>query len=221
MIVALDEVTLAYDDRVVLSNLSFQVEAGQSIALRGRNGAGKSTLLRCIAGLLQPRRGTVSVDGRVADETKPWFRRVVAALLDDAAWYPSLTVAEHVDLIRVVNGPAAESWWSPADLTERLGLAAIAHDSPARLSSGQRQRLALAMTFARPSKLLLLDEPERHLDPAGRAAVTDLVAEYVGGGGSVLTATHDSGLADACEVVMLDDVGSAATAGGRTRRERR
>jgi ABC-type multidrug transport system ATPase subunit len=204
-VIAIDRITLAYDDRVVLSDFSLQAGAGHAVALRGRNGAGKSTLLRCVAGLLKPREGTVLVADRIVDETSAHFRRTVAALLDDAAWYPSLTVMEHVGLVRMVNGLSVDAWWDPAELTDRLDLASIADDSPARLSSGQRQRLALAMTFARPSELLLLDEPERHLDAAGRAAVTDLITKYTDRGGAALIATHDPVLAGACHIVDLND----------------
>jgi ABC-2 type transport system ATP-binding protein len=191
-VITIDDVTLAYGDRRVLDRFSLMVSAGSAVALRGRNGAGKSTLLRATAGLLRPRSGTIGIGGEPVDETRPAFRRMVAALLDDAAWYPSLTVLEHVDLVRMVAGPAPAGWWTPSELTDCLQLDRVAGDPPTRLSSGQRQRLALAMTFARASEVLLLDEPERHLDAQGRAAVADLVGRYVGGGGTALVATHDT-----------------------------
>jgi ABC-type multidrug transport system ATPase subunit len=190
-VITIEDVTLAYGDRPVLSRFSLVVAAGCAVALRGRNGAGKSTLLRATAGLLRPRSGTIGIGGEPVDETRPAFRRMVAALLDDAAWYPSLTVREHVDLVGMVAGPAPAGWWTPSELIDSLHLDRVAGDPPTRLSSGQRQRLALAMTFARASEVLLLDEPERHLDTEGRAAVAHLLGRYVAGGGTALVATHD------------------------------
>ncbi|MGC4746850.1 ABC transporter ATP-binding protein [Micromonospora sp. DT201] len=187
-----------------MSNFSLDLPAGQAVALRGRNGAGKSTLLRTVAGLLTPRFGTILVDGEPADETRIGFRRTVSALLDDAVWYPSLTVREHLELVRLVAGPPVPGWWTPSELADRLGVSPVADDSPVRLSSGQRQRLALAMTFARGSRLLLLDEPERHLDTAGRAVVADLVGGYLEFGGVVLSATHEPAIAAVCRTVDMD-----------------
>jgi ABC-2 type transport system ATP-binding protein len=202
-VLEIDRLTLGYGSRVVLADFSLRVGAGEAVVVRGGNGAGKSTLLRCVAGLHPAAAGTVWVGDRAADETSPHFRRMVAALLDDGAWYPSLTVGEHVELVRRVNQPVTRPWWEAGELVDLLGLAPVADDPPTRLSSGQRQRLALAMTFARPSGLLLLDEPERHLDAAGRATVAALVGEYVGAGGAALVTTHDPILGELGRVVEL------------------
>jgi ABC-2 type transport system ATP-binding protein len=203
MFLEIDHVELGYGARVVLADFSLRAGAGEAVVLRGGNGAGKSTLLRCVAGLHPAAAGTVRVGDRAVDETSPRFRRMVAALLDDGAWYPSLTVREHVELVRRVNTPAARPCPEPGELIDLLGLAPDADDSPARLSSGQRQRLALAMTFARPSELLLLDEPERHLDAAGRGTVAALIGGYVGAGGTALVATHDPILGELGRIVEL------------------
>jgi ABC-2 type transport system ATP-binding protein len=194
-----DGLTAGYGGHTVLAGFSLRLAPGEAVALRGPNGSGKSTLLRCVGGLLAPRAGAVTLAGVPSlDETHVEFRRVVAALLDDAVWYPSLTVGEHVDLIRAVH-PAARR--DTADLLAALELTGVAGESPVRLSAGQRQRLALAMTFARPSRLLLLDEPERHLDADGRRTVVDLLRAYLVQGGAALVATHDPDITAACRVV--------------------
>lgn len=202
--ITIEDVTLAYGDRPVLTRFSLTVPAGSAVALRGRNGSGKSTLLRATAGLLRPRSGTIGIGGEPVDETRPAFRRMVAALLDDAAWYPSLTVMEHVELVQLVAGPGPAGWWTPTELADCLHLDRVAGDPPTRLSSGQRQRLALAMTFARASEVLLLDEPERHLDEAGRLAVARLLGRYVMAGGTALVATHDTHVSADLRTVDLD-----------------
>jgi ABC-2 type transport system ATP-binding protein len=189
-----EDLDVGYGDRLVLSGVRLDARAGEAVALLGANGAGKSTLLRCLAGLLRPRSGTVLVDGRAADDRDPTFRRTVASLLDDGAWYPNLTVAEHLELVQLANDPAPPEWFTAAELVERLDMGGYADAMPGGLSSGQRQRFALATVFARPSRLLLLDEPERHLDDEGRDAAGGLVASYCGRGGAALLATHDEEL---------------------------
>ncbi|MFG1841347.1 ATP-binding cassette domain-containing protein [Micromonospora sp. NPDC049175] len=203
MAISIDRLTLGYGDHLVVADFGLDVRPREAVALRGPNGAGKSTLLRCVAGLHAPRAGTVTVAGLPVDERDAGFRRAVVAMLDDVAWYPSLTVREHVDLVRLLNPADTGAWWDPVELLDLLALTTVADDSPVRLSSGQRQRLTLAMAFARPSRVLLLDEPERHLDAAGRQTVIDLVRAYLDRDGAALIATHDPDLAETCRVVEV------------------
>jgi len=156
----------------------------------GINGAGKSTLLSCLAGLHRPAAGTVAVLGAPPrDDAAFW--RAVAMVADQPTWYPGLTVREHLELVRLTHQPV-RGWCLRADeLIDVFGLSARADAVPSDLSSGQRQRLSLAASLARPSELLLLDEPEQSLDPAFRQELAGLLAEYTGHGGTVVMATHD------------------------------
>jgi heme ABC exporter ATP-binding subunit CcmA len=189
------DLSVGYRNQPLFSALRMDAESGEVLAVTGRNGSGKSSLLRCLAGQQRPLDGTVTVEGRPADDRDPRFRRSVAALLDGGAWYPNLTAAEHLSFVQLVNDPLPDDWFSAADLTTALALDGFADTVPGQLSSGQRQRLAMAMVLARPSRLLLLDEPERHLDETGRDAVGRLVAEYADRGGAVVLVTHDASLA--------------------------
>ncbi|WP_433222032.1 ABC transporter ATP-binding protein [Dactylosporangium sp. CS-047395] len=199
----LDRLKIGYGDRVVIEELSLAIGAGEGVALRGPNGIGKSTVLRCVAGLLAPAEGVVTVDGERADERSASFRRTVAALLEAPAWYPGLSAQEHLTLVRLANAPVGAEWFAEGELAARLGVDEFADATPGSLSSGQRQRLALAMVLDRPSRLLLLDEPERHLDQAGRATVAALIDEYLAKGGAALLASHDPTVTGGCEVVEL------------------
>ncbi|WP_432995338.1 ABC transporter ATP-binding protein [Dactylosporangium sp. CA-233914] len=199
----MDRLKVGYGDRVVIEELTLTVEAGEGVALRGPNGIGKSTVLRCVAGLLEPTGGTVRVGGERVDERGAGFRRAVAALLEPPAWYPGLSAREHLSLVRLANAPVGDDWFADGELAERLGVDGFADASPGSLSSGQRQRLALAMVLDRPSRLLLLDEPERHLDQEGRASVAALLDEYLGRGGAALLASHDPTVTGGCAVVEL------------------
>jgi ABC-type multidrug transport system ATPase subunit len=209
--------SVGYGDRVVIEGLTVTVEPGEAVALRGPNGIGKSTVLRCVAGLLPPIAGTVRVDGGEVDERAPAFRRTVAALLEPGVWYPGLSAREHLSLVRLAIAPAGPDWFTLDELAERLGVDGFADASPTSLSSGQRQRLALAMVLVRPSRLLLLDEPERHLDQDGRVVVAELIDDYLARSGAALLASHDPTVTAGCATLDFgytdDDTALAAEPG--------
>ncbi|MBC6462453.1 heme ABC exporter ATP-binding protein CcmA [Actinomadura sp. HBU206391] len=176
----------------VLRGVELHVGRGDIVAVVGENGAGKSTLLRCLAGLQPGVSGEVGVfDRPPVDE--PAFWRDVALVGDEPAWYPGLTVREHLELMPAVHGAAR---MEVGTSLETFGLAGRGDMSPLSLSTGQRQRLSLAMALIRPSRLLLLDEPERGLDPAFRERLATSLTEYAAEGGTVVMATHDLRLAE-------------------------
>ncbi|HEY1625101.1 MAG TPA: AAA family ATPase, partial [Streptosporangiaceae bacterium] len=120
------------------------------------------------------------------------FWRAVALVADQPTWYPGLTVREHLELVRLTHQPV-QGWCLPADeLIDVFGLKARADAVPLDMSSGQRQRLSLAAALARPSRLLLLDEPEQSLDSGFRRELAGVLRQgYAAHGGTVVMATHD------------------------------
>lgn len=154
-----------FGDRRVLDGFSCAFAAGSVTALVGPNGAGKSTLLRCLAGATPVDAGEILLDGAVCDPTTTEHWRVVLGVLDDHAWLPGLTLRDHLALV----GDAVDP------VLERVGLAGFGDRRPGSLSSGQRQRAALALALVRPWRVLLLDEPERHLDESGVDLLIDLM----------------------------------------------
>jgi ABC-2 type transport system ATP-binding protein len=182
---------MAYGSVVVLQDIDLAVSVAEIVAVTGVNGAGKSTLLTCLAGLRRPAAGTVSVLGGPPRDTASFWRDV-ALVADQPTWYPGLTTRELLELVRMTHEPL-QGWCLPADeLIEVFGLSARADASPLSLSSGQRQRLSLAAALARPSRLLLLDEPEQSLDTGFRQNLARLLRDgYADNGGAVVMATHD------------------------------
>ncbi|GAA2670644.1 heme ABC exporter ATP-binding protein CcmA [Nonomuraea recticatena] len=180
--------------RPVLRGVDLTAGPGQIVAVAGENGVGKSTLLRCLAGLHSPAAGHIEVlDAPPADTAGFW--REVALTGDEPAWYPGMSVREHLELAVSVHGGgrlSVEEALTAFDLQERGEL------HPLALSTGQRQRLSLAMALIRPSRLLLLDEPERGLDAAFRARLAGVLRRYAAEGGTVIMATHDHELAGEC-----------------------
>ena len=187
------DLQVGYGTAPVCGPVTFTLEAGAAVALVGANGSGKSTVLKTVLGLLEPLGGDVQVLGRPVDERETSFRREVSSVLDDDAYFPALTVSEHLYLTargHGVLGAQAEV----AELLEEFGLADHARATPVSLSSGQRRRLLLAAGFARPRSLLVLDEPEQRLDQRMRARHADLLRAERDAGGAVLIATHDPDL---------------------------
>jgi len=186
--------TVSYGSNRVLDRLSLTVGTGAAICITGENGAGKSTLLRCISGVQRFDSGTISVFGITDRPVQFW--RLVASTVEAPSWYLGLTVREHIELVLRANGVQSDH-----DAIDRLldtfGLEQQADSVPITLSSGQRQRLILSMVLARPSRLLLLDEPEQRLDKAVKTVLADLLVQYVSRGGTVLMASHDELFAEA------------------------
>jgi ABC-2 type transport system ATP-binding protein len=205
---------VAFGPHVVLAGIDLTAEQGEIVAVTGVNGVGKSTLLRCLAGLERLAAGSVRVLGQAPRDDGAFWRAVTLAA-DLPTWYPGLTVREHLELVRLTHEPVRGWCLSPAELIDAFGLAERADAVPVTLSSGQRQRLALAAALARPSMLLLLDEPEQSLDAGFRLDLAVLLRDgYAAHGGAVVMATHDLGFATAAgarQVVLSD--GQALPAG--------
>ncbi|GII28221.1 heme ABC exporter ATP-binding protein CcmA [Planotetraspora mira] len=186
-IIVVRDVHVELGGTAVLRDVDLTVARGDIVAVLGVNGVGKSTLLRCIAGLQPPASGELGVLDRPPSDDSGFWRDVVL-VGDEPAWYPGLTVQEHLELMHAVHRSSrldVEVALDLFDLEKRRDMA------PATLSTGQRQRLSLAMALLRPSLLLLLDEPERGLDSAFRSRLAAILTEYAAAGGTVVMATHD------------------------------
>jgi ABC-2 type transport system ATP-binding protein len=187
--------SVSYGSTPVLVDVALTVPVGAGVCVTGENGIGKSTLLRCVASLQRPDAGEIEVFGGPPGAT-PEFWRAVVTTVEPPTWYPGLTAREHAELVCRAHGqdPAAAG---VDEALARFGLAGHADAIPPSLSSGQKQRLTLALALLRPSRLLILDEPEQRLDPEGRASVAALLRDYLADGGTILMASHDDTFAAA------------------------
>lgn len=192
------------DDAEILAETSFSVAEGTATALVGPNGSGKTTLLRMICGRLSPSRGSVTVFGRVPDDRDAGFRADLSELLGAPGYYGDLTLGDHLDFLGRL--------WDVADThaeLERLGALHLSTRYIDEMSSGQRQLAFLALALTRPSRLLVLDEPEQRLDAAYRVALGEILAARRDEGSAIVIATHDDALRDriADHVVALEEGG--------------
>lgn len=223
-----DAVSLRHaDGRLALDALSFRVESGERVALRGASGAGKSSVLALLAGFATPSSGIIRIDGvdLAGLDRDAWWRRI-AWLEQRPEWFRR-PIRDNVLL--GVDAPDEASLWRAleqaglaADVRALpLGADAVPGDASGSLSGGQLQRLALARTLARDAVLWLLDEPLAHLDAATAAALRERLAA-TSTGRTVLVATHsDADDAWVDRVIELDrgrlrSVGTDVPAGGRS-----
>lgn len=198
-VIAARDLAVGYGTEPVCSPTTFTLERGQALFLVGVNGAGKSTLLRTACGLLPPLGGEITVLGSTPDPRTAAFRAAVARDLGEESFFPSLTVREHLELVRLGHG-------STADLDAVIagfGLSAIANALPHRLSSGQRRRVVLASVLLRPRRLLVLDEPEQRLDHSTRVMLAGRLVAEREAGGALLIVSHDPALVDAVATHVL------------------
>jgi heme exporter protein A len=188
--IALDGLTRVFGDRPALDGVSVRVERGGSLAVLGPNGSGKSTLLRILAGLLRPSGGEVLVLGCPLPKETIRLRGRVGYLGHEPILYRDLTARENLDLAAALHGlnpePAAERI---RYLLEAVGMERRAGDRVAELSAGMRQRIDICRAVLHTPELLLLDEPDAHLDTSARAAVEPLIA--AGGDRTRVLVSHD------------------------------
>ena len=203
------DLLVGYGGAPVCAPVTFTLLPGRVLALVGANGSGKSTVLRAVIGLLEPSGGRLEVLGREVDERDVQFRTEVSSVLDDDAYFPSLSVAEHLYLVARGHGVLG-AWDHVEDLLDEFGLTEHAKSLPVALSSGQRRRLLLAAGLVRPRSLLVLDEPEQRLDQAMKSALAERLRAEKAAGGAVLLATHDPDLvrAVADRALHLSDTGN-------------
>ena len=190
-------------DPAVLDGLSLDGRAGEVVALTGANGSGKTTALRLLAGLIKPAGGSVDrTPGRVAYLPQ-----------DPTSMLHQPTVADEVRLTLRLAG----STDSPDAILKALGLDAVAGSYPRDISTGQRQRAALAAILVGNPRLALLDEPTRGMDGGARGDLVGLIRRLAEGGTAVVIATHDAELVAraADRVVDIADGGTVKAGGPR------
>lgn len=182
----------------MIAALSFTLDAGAALILRGPNGVGKSTLLRALAGLLPVGGGTAELDGleRLRDPEGFCERLAYAGHLD--AVKPQLTALENLRFWAAVFGGTQGA---AAEALAAFGLDRVADRPAGACSAGQKRRLGLARLLLAPRRLWLLDEPTVSLDAEATRAFARLVEAHCAAGGMALIATHvDLGLGSAAEL---------------------
>ena len=180
----------------IVSAISLEIHAGETVVLLGRSGSGKTTLLKLINRLLAPQKGAVIVQDRATSDWDPIaLRRGIGYVIQEGGLFPHFTVAQNISLV-----PTLENWDSARatervnELLELVGLepGQFSHRRPNQLSGGQRQRVGVARALAADPPILLMDEPFGALDPVTRAEMQrefgDIARRL---GKTIVFVTHD------------------------------
>ena len=194
----------------ILSDVSFQILAGESVAVVGASGAGKSTLLALLAGLDLPSNGHVVLNGSNLSTLDEDGRARVRAenvgfVFQSFHLVPSLNALENVMLPLELAGHG-EARTAARELIAKVGLADRWSHYPAQLSGGEKQRVAIARAFATEPAVLFADEPTGNLDSRTGANIMALMFELNHNSSTTLVlVTHDGGLAERCDrIIELD-----------------
>jgi putative ABC transport system ATP-binding protein len=191
-----------------LRGVSFDVQAGEIVAIAGPSGSGKSTLLMCCAGVDEPDGGYVEVAGeRITRKREPERAairaRALGVMLQSDNLVPHLSVEQNVTTTQRLAGrkPNARA------LLEHLGLDDVRHDTVGTLSGGEAARAALAVALANDAQVLLADEPTGELDPDAARAVAELLRQRADGGAAIVVVTHTEAMAAAADRVLTLEAG--------------
>ena len=187
----------------ILQDVSFEIAAGEAVAILGASGSGKTTLLGLLAGLDVPTSGSVLIDGADLsaldeDGRAALRRRMVGFVFQSFQLLPALTALENVMLPMELAGTASAREAS-VRLLERVGLTERLDHYPRQLSGGEQQRVAIARAFAGPPRLLFADEPTGNLDSATGEEIVNLMFDLNRERSTtLLLVTHDERLAARC-----------------------
>jgi putative ABC transport system ATP-binding protein len=206
------EVTSGDSSLVILDDVSFSLEEGQSLAITGPSGSGKSTLLGLLAGLDSASSGTIFLDNipihdQDEEERASIRKEKVGFVFQSFELLPSLTALENVMLPSELKSEADPK--SNAEyFLERVGLKDRQHHYPNQLSGGEQQRVAIARAFACSSKILFADEPTGNLDSKNGKLISDLLFEVNSEAENALViVTHDHDLAKKCDKTISLQLG--------------
>jgi ABC-type Mn2+/Zn2+ transport system ATPase subunit len=187
------EVSVRYNGRAALENISFHLHVGERIAVVGPNGAGKSTLFKVVSGVLQPNAGEVTISG-----SQPTVHSCIAYIPQrtQVDWNFPVSVADVVMMGRSAklgpfNFPKKRDWDFVDHALETVELANLSTRQIGQLSGGQQQRMFIARALAQEAELMLMDEPLTGLDTPAQEGLLDLLDTLREQKVTVMVATHD------------------------------
>jgi len=200
-VIQAENLTRFFGDFLAVDHVSFKIKPGEVVGYLGPNGSGKTTTIRMLLGLLLPSAGSASVLGYdVVSQSEP-LRARVGYMSQKFALYFDLTVRENLAFYAGVYGIRDRARLE--EVIDLVGLRGLENQRVSGLSTGWRQRLALATAIVHEPRLLFLDEPTSGVDPRARRAFWDLIYELVEQGVTALVTTHYMDEAEYCNRVGI------------------
>jgi ABC-2 type transport system ATP-binding protein len=201
IVIQTEDLTKHFDDFTAVDHISFTVEQGEVVGYLGPNGSGKTTTIRMLIGLLRPSEGRASVLGFDAVQESEQIRKRIGYMSQKFALYTELTVEENLSFYAGVYGVRDPKRLE--EVLDTLGLGLLAHERVKGLSTGWRQRVALAIAIIHRPQLLFLDEPTSGVDPTARRDFWDLIYALVEEGVTAFVTTHYMDEAEYCSRVGI------------------
>ncbi len=203
-----EHLTKKFGDFTAVDDVSFEVGTGEVIGYLGPNGSGKTTTMRMLLGLLTPTSGTARVLGYDIHRQAGQIRPLVGYMSQKFALYDELTVFENLNFYAGIYALAGARRRARIDeVLEVVGLQEHRSERADDISTGWRQRLALAIALVHGPRLLFLDEPTSGVDPSARRIFWDLIDRLAGGGTTVFVSTHYMDEAEYCGRLGIMNVG--------------
>lgn len=187
--IEIDSLVKLYDSFAAVNGLSLRVAAGEIVGLVGPNGAGKTTTLRCLAGIIPPTQGRISVAGFDLRQEPVEARRRLSFVPDEPRLFDHMTVWDHVQVFgRLYGVDDAET--RGGELLDRFELADRKRSFPSELSRGMKQKMMVTLALLHRPAALILDEPLTGLDPGAMRRMKRTIVEHASSGGAVLVSSH-------------------------------
>lgn len=187
----IEEATKVFKNNPAVDKLTLQVEKGEILGLLGANGAGKSTTISMLLGFLSPDSGRVTIKKMDTVKEAREVRKLIGYIPENVNLYPYLTGLENLDYFCRLAG----LFYSTKDLQEYLSLCGLdehVHSKKmSEYSKGMRQKVGIAIAYAKKAEVYLLDEPASGLDPLASNELSALLKKLAAGGAAILMATHD------------------------------
>jgi ABC-2 type transport system ATP-binding protein len=197
--VCAEHLTKKFGDFTAVNDVSFEVDTGEVVGYLGPNGSGKTTTMRMLLGLLTPTAGTARVLGYDVRSQAEQIRPLVGYMSQKFALYDELTVLENLNFYAGIYALTGARRRTRIDeVLEIVGLQEHRREQAGDISTGWRQRLALAIALVHGPRLLFLDEPTSGVDPSARRIFWDLIDRLAGDGATVFVSTHYMDEAEYC-----------------------
>lgn len=204
-ILEVENLTGGYTRKPVLKDVSFSIEKGELVGLIGLNGAGKSTTIKHIIGIMQPKSGTIRLNGRTFGEDIDAYRSAFSYIPETPVLYEELTLREHLELTAMAYGLEQQVFEQrSAALLKEFRMEKRLKWFPSHFSKGMRQKVMIMSAFLVDPDLYIIDEPFVGLDPLGIKSLLDQMEQQKRSGASVLMSTHILSTAERyCDRIIL------------------
>ena len=215
--IRVQELCKSFQQKPILTDLNFHLEAGDRLALLGPNGSGKTLLIKILATLIKPTSGSIEIAGYDATKDLRAVRPLIGYIPETFEGYPILSIQEYLEFFAAAYQiEKRQRATGIQDVLDLMDLATLRDEKIEHLSLGQKQRLCLAKTFLHDPSLWLIDAPVTLLDPQGQAEMGSLIQELGAMGKTVILATNSlTDAISACNRVGILNEGCLAFYGER------